>query len=148
MNYIVVIEGQNIPLPEEIAMDDAKVRQALAPFFPDAANAMITRTKGKDDETTLVNVVKKAGSKGKGMQASPYDHLRACKGGMNPAIELYRRMQAEGEQQIDPEWLLEHGTEIEQAVEQGEKQLAMLENAVKRLRLAKAQPAPEVMAGF
>ena len=146
MNYIVVIEGQNIPLPEEIAVDDAKVRQALAPFFPDAANAMITRTQGKDEGTMLVNVVKKAGSKGLQSNA-PVIYLQQCKGGINPAIALYRRMQSEF-YETDLERLLEFGQEIKKAVEEGEKQLAMVQNAAKRLEGAKPQPAPEVMAGF
>jgi hypothetical protein len=147
MNYIVVIEGQNIPLPEEIAVDDAKVRQALAPFFPDAANAMITRTKGKDEETTLVNVVKKAGSKGAGTRASPYEHLRACKGGMNPALAMYQRLQAE-EGELDAERLIEIRQAIEQAVKDGEEQLGMVQTAAKRLQAAQAQAAPGMMAGF
>lgn len=60
--YQITIEGQTIPVPPEIGSSDAAVKAALAPYFPDAANAMITRSE-KGDVVT-VNVVKKAGSKG------------------------------------------------------------------------------------
>ena len=51
-------EGQTIELPDEIAASDELIRKALAPFYPDVANAEIQRgDKG-------ITVIKRAGPKG------------------------------------------------------------------------------------
>lgn len=75
MLYNVSIEGQTIQLPEAIATDDAKVRQALAPYFPGAAESLITRK--TEGETTTISVVKKAGSKGQQSYAGA-DWIKKC----------------------------------------------------------------------
>jgi len=140
--YTVTIEGQKIPLPDEIGSDDAKVRQALAPYFPDAANALITRTV-KDGETTI-NVVKKAGTKGlhAGLQM-----LQACTGGKNPAVALYEEIKANPEP-LSPEQLLVMDSRIEQALDEGKKQRDAVAHAAKRLIRARPQPAEAVVQGF
>lgn len=61
--YKVTIEGQTLELPAEIASDDAKLKAALQPFFPGAANAKFMRSEADGVET--VNVVKQAGTKGR-----------------------------------------------------------------------------------
>lgn len=63
MNYEILIEGQTIPMPEEIAGDDSALKSALSPYFPGAANAKFMRSEPKDDVIT-VTVVKQAGTKG------------------------------------------------------------------------------------
>ena len=86
MNYNVLIEGQTIPVPEEIGASDEAVKRALTPFYPEVANAMVTRV--VKEETTTITVVKRAGTKGAGMQ-----DLVDCAGGRNPAIALYEELQ-------------------------------------------------------
>jgi len=140
--YTITIEGQSIPVPEEIGSDDAKVRAALAPYFPDAANALITRSE-KEDKVT-VNVVKKAGSKG-GEENPILTSLRSADPGQNPAVELYLKI---GSEELDPIHLLEIGADIDRAMEDGKVQGAQLETAVKSLRNAAPTPAPVVMIGF
>ncbi len=142
MNYIVVIEGQEIPVPEEIGRDDEAVKRALAPYFPDAANAMITRV--EEGETVKVTVVKRAGSKG----LEPLQYLLECQGGKNPAIALYEELQGQKPGEMDPEQLLELGARLEAAIEAGREQGAQVDYALKRLAEAAPRPAPEVVQGF
>ena len=148
MSYVVTIEGQKIPLPDEIGSDDVKVRQALAPYFPDAANALITRTE-KAGEVTI-NVIKKAGTKGvpstKGLQAG-LQTLQDGPGGKNPAVALYEAIKSRQEP-LSPAELLELDGRIEQAVAEGERQRKAEQHAARRLIEARPQPAPEVVQGF
>lgn len=143
MNYIVSVEGQSIPVPEEIGTSDESVKRALAPFYPEVSNALITRVV-KDDVTTI-NVVKKAGSKG----LTPLAILAACPGGQNPAVALYEEIrQAEADGPLDPYTMLELDARIEQALEVGEKQGEQVKAALRRLRSSRAQPAGAVVLGF
>lgn len=150
--YVIKIEGQEIPVPAEIGGDDAKVRAALAPFFPDAANAMITR-KEEGDQVT-VTVIKKAGSKGgtyppatslKG-RGEVVEMLRGAKGGQNPAVALFLQM---GEyEDMDPVTLLEMGPRIEKALKDGQEQGERLGRTLAALRMAPAQASSLVPVGF
>jgi hypothetical protein len=142
MSYVVTIEGQKIPLPDEIGSDDVKVRQALAPYFPDAANALITRTEKAGE--VVINVIKKAGTKGllAGLQA-----LQDGPGGKNPAVALYEAIKNRQEP-LSPAELLELDGRIEQAVAEGNRQRKAEMHAARRLIEARPQPAPEVVQGF
>jgi hypothetical protein len=140
MNYIVTIEGQNIPIPEDIGKDDSKVKKALAPYYPEVANALITRV--EKDETTTITVVKRAGSKG----AESLDYLIACQGGKNPAIECYELIQASGD--VSPLKALEMGEQIETALMQGQEQQSAVRHAADRLIKSSAQCAPGLILGF
>ena len=143
MNYIISIEGQTIPVPEEIGKDDSAVKKALAPFYPQVANAMITRT--TKDDTTTVNVVKQAGTKG---GYSVFDVLSSCPGGQNTAIKLYRELSNLPDSALDPQALLELDARLEQAIQDGEEESNMVDKALKRLCKARAVPANLVVEGF
>jgi len=62
-NYVISIEGQTIPMPMEVAMNDQLLKDALAPYWPGAANSKIMRGEPVDGVVT-VTVVKQAGTKG------------------------------------------------------------------------------------
>ena len=143
MNYLVAIEGQTIPVPEEIGSSDENVKRALTPFYPEAANAMITRV--EKERTVTITVVKKAGSKG----LLPIQRLVECRGGKNPAIELYEEIEArETAGVLDPVEVLEMAERINQAIKEGEAQAQAVDYAVKRLDKAAARPSPVVLQGF
>jgi len=142
MNYQVIVEGQTIPVPEDIGSKDEDVKRALAPFYPEIANAMITRTV-KDDVTTIT-VVKRAGTKGSG---TGFATLIACPAGKNPAVALYEEIRGLGTE-IDSFAALMLSERIEQALAEGEKQAEAVSYAVKRLAMSQAQPSPVVVAGF
>jgi len=144
MNYQIVIEGQTIPIPEEIGEDDEMVRKTLAPFYPDAANAMITRvTKG---EMITINVVKRAGTKGNYRLA--LEKLEECAGGENPAIALYRQFQLDVWEELGPEELLALDGQIEQVLAEGEKQAKAIKHARERLAETRPVAAAVVVTGF
>lgn len=143
MNYIISIEGQQIPVPAEIGRDDFAVKKALAPFYPQVANAMITRT--TKDDTITVNVVKKAGTKG---NCSIFDALSNCPSGQNIAIELYQELSNLTDYALDPQALLELDARLEQAIEAGEAESQMVNKALERLHKARAIPASLVVEGF
>jgi hypothetical protein len=142
---VLVIEGQRIPIPTEIAVDDDKVRRALAPFFPGAASAEITRA--EQDSLTTVTVVKRAGSKG---HETALLALRHSPGGKNPAIALFEEIQTlEIEpHEREPEALLTLEARIQRAIETGQSQAGAVERARERLAAATARPAPAVVLGF
>jgi hypothetical protein len=144
MNYIAKIEGQEIPLPEEIGATDEAVKKALAPFYPEVAGALITRI--TKDETTTLTVVKKAGSKGAG---EGVDALRAALGGKNPAFVVYDEIRHMGaDEPIDAAALLELDRRIGDAIITGNEQAAAVIRSQKRLQAAVPQPADALIEGF
>lgn len=154
----VLIEGQTMTMPPGIEKDE-DIRRALAPYFPEVSTALLTRK--EDGEVVTVTIVKKAGSKGvdplsKGVDPwskggthrdAPLQKIVDCAGGMNPAIELYQKIDQLGPN-ADIVDLLEFEREIDQALEEGEKQRGLIVDAQQRLVAAVAQPAPVVVLGF
>ena len=63
--YVAIIEGKEIPVPAEIAEDDAAVTKALAPYYPQAREAEITRTTNGD--RVVITVTPIAKPKGAGL---------------------------------------------------------------------------------
>ncbi|RJX17506.1 MAG: hypothetical protein C4575_12750 [Desulforudis sp.] len=149
--YNILIEGQTIPVSEDIGANDATVKAALTPFYPDAANAMITRVE-KDDVVTI-NVVKRAGTKGLAPAPAqiaghpgPLAYLDTCPSHKNPAIEMYEQIYTSPA--FSPEELLILDARLQAAIEEGVAQGRMLEAALTRLNDARPQPAPAVIIGF
>lgn len=140
--YKILIEGQTIPVPPEIGESDENVKKALAPFFPEAANAMITRT--EKDGVISVNVVKKAGSKGEG----PLQRLLECPESRNPAVKLHQELTQRFPAGLDAEAMLELDQRIDKAIESGEQQGRQIEGTLQRLQKSRPVPAPVVVAGF
>jgi hypothetical protein len=146
MNYIISIEGQTIPVPEEIGKDDEAVKRALAPFYPEATNAMLTRV--TKEETTTITVIKKAGTKGQTptLVGRGIEYMFACQGGKNAAIAMYEELQAKGE--MDVVEMLEMDQRIDDAIGLGQAQEEQVEYAERRLKRARAQASTAVVEGF
>jgi len=99
MAFIVKIEGQTIELPENIAQDDQKIRESLAPFYPEIGqNSLITRA--EKDGNIEITISKRAGTKGGASQppsnTAIVEQLRTTleelpEGG-NSAVEMYRQL--------------------------------------------------------
>jgi hypothetical protein len=139
--YKILIEGQTIPVPEEIGANDETVKKALSQCFPDAANAMITRT--EKDGVIIVNVIKKAGTKGGALDA-----LLACEERKNPAIALHEELRREYPRGMTAEALLEMNERIESALQDGRAQEQQIDTALTRLMKAQPVPAVAVVMGF
>jgi hypothetical protein len=143
--YQIKIENQVIPVDADIAQDDNKVRAAMTPFFPGAANSIITRTTDQASDTVTVHVQKKAGTKG---AIDPVAHLQLCEGGRNPAIVLWQDMERLRVSDIDPETMLVLDDRIGQAVDQGSKEAAAVDKALERIQKAHPIPGRSLMVGF
>lgn len=141
MNYKIVIEGQEIPVPDEIGSSDEAVKRAMTPFYPQVANAMITRVE-KGDETTIT-VVKKAGSKG---NCRPLDILRDVPEQKNAVIALFDEMH--GKVETDPYELLVLEERIGSAIELGDNQAQAVKFAKQRLIDSRPVPSRTVPRGF
>ncbi|MBD0264585.1 MAG: hypothetical protein ICV78_18225 [Tolypothrix sp. Co-bin9] len=82
---LIKIDGQEIVLEDSIAKDDTALRNALTPFFPQLANAEISRQTDGEGLMT-VRLIKKAGPKGNIQRV--ISDLQSAPEFLNPAIEL------------------------------------------------------------
>lgn len=117
MEYILVLEGQERAISQEVASSDATLRQALLPFFPELGTADIQRDPEKDG-TIRIRVTKKAGTKGS--SANILAELAVIPAEINPALHLaWQLKQQELESGTNVELLLDLHDEIEVAIEEG-----------------------------
>lgn len=144
--YKVTIEGQSLDLPAEIAGDDEKLRAALQPYFPGAANAKFMRSEADGVET--VNVVKQAGTKGRITIDLPFRKLEEAPESRNPVIDLYYELRDVDPRILSTEQVLEITGKINQVIEDGQQQEEMMSRAEERLKDARAVPSTETPAGF
>lgn len=63
MSSVLIIDGQRLPIPDDIAQDDHSIHRALGPMFTQLANGSITRVIA-EDKTVEITVTKQAGRKG------------------------------------------------------------------------------------
>ena len=130
----IEIDGQNFQLPEDIAAKDELLKAALAPFVPWIANAQIERQ--EKDGTMVVNVVKRADWKGNA--GAVVNALIASPEEMNPAVALWLQLQDQFNLN-DPGVVLALEPTINEAIEQGERDIASVHQAL--TRLAECAPA-------
>ena len=173
MKYVVSIEGQMIPMPAEIATDDGKIKAALVPLFPGAANSKIIRSNPQDD-TILVTVVKKAGDKGavtgnksavtgdKGLLPIPrnavdleraamlLEKLEEAPSGENAVVALSREVKDIDAMfaNLNPEEELLLDDRIDAIIREGKSELAAIACVQKALNQTEAVPMPELVKGF
>lgn len=138
----IAIEGTQFPLPDEIAAQDDLLKAALAPFVPWIVNAQIERK--EKDGTMVVNVVKRADWKG---NAAVINALIASPDEMNPAVALWQQLQARTDLN-DPALVLAFEPTIHQAIEQGEQDIAAVQQALARLVECAPAPATRIPLGF
>jgi hypothetical protein len=148
----VILEGQTLQMPDEVAQTDEGLIRALAPLYPDVANAEISRkTEGAD---TVITVVKRPGSKGgsamlrPGAQVQVVAALLAATGEVNPGVGLYLELRALDLAAASPEDLLVLRGRIDQARAQGEAEIEAVRRTLKALHHALPVPARHVPPGF
>lgn len=152
-------DGMTIEIDDEIARSDELLKRALAPHYPDLANALITRE--EKDGLLKVTVSKRAGPKG-------YDHANE-KGQANPIISTLEEAPEHLNPALALAWQLTHlnpfgdgengsGLTLEErlalqkviadATLEGEAEAALLEKAVELLKAVQSIPANQVPKGF
>jgi hypothetical protein len=139
----VTIDGQVFNLSEDIGGKDELLRAALAPFVPWIVNAQIERK--EQDGNTLVSVIKRADTKG--AAAHVVDALVDAPQQMNPAIELWRRLQQDVALD-DPGAMVEWQPTIAQAIEVGEHDIETIHATLLYLANCDSIPASHLPLGF
>ncbi len=124
----IQIDGQNFPLPDEIAAKDELLKAALAPFVPWIANAQIDRN--EENGATTVRVKKRADWKGSA--SAVVSALIAARDEMNPAVALWFELQARSDLN-DPGVVLALEPTIEKAIMAGEKDIGAVNQSLLRL---------------
>lgn len=128
MNYIAIIEGQQVPIPPDTAIDDNKLRLAISTYFPEYANAEITRT--TTGETTEIRLVKRAGTKG-----NCITELKLAPEQINPAFVLAWELKLlEIKDQLTLEVLISMRSQINQTIKMGENWETYTDKVFKSLR--------------
>lgn len=153
------IDGQTFALPEVVAAKDELLKAALAPFVPWIANAQIERK--EKDGAMVVSVIKRADWKGytlcvsevEGNARAVINALIASPEEVNPAITLWRKLQAEMDvndpaRPVDPGLLIELEPLIGEALTAGEQQVAAVQQALARLVECAPTAATRLPLGF
>lgn len=151
--YKITIEGQTLEnLPAEIAGDDAKLKAALQPFFPGAANAKFMRS--EKDGVVTVNVIKQAGTKGrKCLRANIFSDravnaLIGCPESRNPVITLEEELREFDPRKLSAEQMLALDGRIRKTLEEGQAQFDAILSAESRLEAVRAIAADETPQGL
>ncbi len=147
MKYTISIEGQSIEMSEDIASDDGKLKAALSPFFPGAANAKFMRSEPKD-ETITVTVIKQAGTKGSEPEDQVLRRLIEAREGQNPVIAMQSTIGQTTLNQMPVEKMLEIDSQIEATINLGTRQYENLKTTQRLLIEAEPKPAPCLVPGF
>jgi hypothetical protein len=121
--YVVKIEGRNnIPVPEDIAKDEQKLRRALSTVVNGIADAKIEYHDEKDG-IVEIEVIKRAGAKGiDDSQALVLADLMKRPEKRNPAILCFLDLSGLDKNKLDPARMFELGEQIDEAIEAGEQQ--------------------------
>jgi hypothetical protein len=151
---ILKLEGQEIELDERMAQNDKALLEFVATFSPELANATITRK--QEGNQTVVTLTKRAGSKGSGngsevikAQSGVVTGLLEAPLYLNPALLLgWQLKQAEATGSLTLDRLLRLQTTLAEAIEQGETELELVENSLKRLLNAPPVPSKTLPTGF
>lgn len=143
MEYILVLEGQERAISQEVASSDATLRQALLPFFPELGTADIQRDPEKDG-IIRIRATKKAGTKGNVLA-----ELAVIPAEINPALHLaWQLKQREIESGANVELLLDLHDEIEVAIEGGKEWKKDMDGTLACLKSYRPMRSLDPVSGF
>ena len=135
MPYKLFLEGQEIPLSDEVAVTDDTLRNAMIPYFPEMGTADIRRE--EKNGITEIRVVKRAGTKGNVVIQSLIDSNSE----INPALSLsWQLKELERSGNLDINKLISFQPQIANAVDEGENWEKTVTDTLTALR--KCQPIP------
>ena len=143
MPYKLFLEGQEIPLSDEIAATDDNLRGAIAPYFPEVGTAEIVRQ--EKNGITEIRLIKRAGTKGNNALQS----LMASETEVNPALELtWQLKQLERQGNLSIETLISLQDQIDNAVKTGEDWERTITDSLKVLSKCSLIPAQFPIIGI
>jgi hypothetical protein len=139
-------DGTAFEVRDELARNDQELREALKPFYPEMANAEITRT--EKNGKLVVEMVKRAGTKG-----SRTDQVLAAlchlPEQLNPALVMQHRLnQLEAQNRLDLQTLLRLQPQIRRAVGHGSEDIRQQKKSLDLLKAGIPQPAKTIPRGF
>ena len=135
MPYKLFLEGQEIPLSDEVAATDDTLRNAMIPFFPEVGTADIRRE--EKNGITEIRMVKRAGTKGNVVIQSLIDSNSE----VNPALSLsWQLKELERSGDLDIDKLIGFQQQITNAITTGEDWEKTVTDTLKAL--SKCQPIP------
>lgn len=151
-------DGQEIPVPDDVARTDASLKAALTPFYPEMANAIISRSTDAAGQM-VVTLTKQAGTKGSGQapaesepETNPVlDYLGQARQEINPALRVAWKLQLMmATDQMELEKLITLQPQIEAAVAQGEADQTRIVQIYQTIRDIAPTPAqvPNIPFGF
>ncbi len=139
-------DGVEFEVKDDIARDDQRLREALTPFYPEMANAEITRS--EQDGRLIVTMAKRAGTKGFS-RSDVLTVLRNAVETVNPAVLMQdelRRMEERGE--LDVRKLMRLQPEIRRAMNDGQRQIEEVKASLKLLGEGRSVAAKSIPVGF
>jgi hypothetical protein len=138
-------DGREFEVGDEIACDDQRLREALTPFYPEMANAEITRT--EKDGKLIVEMSKRAGTKG--CYADVLAALCSAPEQINPALVMQHKLQQlEKQGRLDLQTILRLQPQIRRAVSDGNEQIEQQKKSLDLLRAGVPAPAKAIPSGF
>ncbi|MBO3458445.1 hypothetical protein G7B40_025200 [Aetokthonos hydrillicola Thurmond2011] len=144
MPYIVILEGQETPISDEVGATDQTLRDALTPFYPEVSTAEIKRE--EKDGNTYIRIVKRAGTKGQGNIMQIFIQSEQT---INPAITLtlqLKILELQGEMHIENLLLLQ--SQINKAISSGREWNTAVERSLKILKQSPPKPSQTPITGF
>lgn len=143
MSYILLLEGQEIPLAEEVAATDETIRNCILPFYPEAATAQIKRE--EVNGVTQIRMVKSAGTKG----CNVLQNLLATEDSLNPALALsWQLKQVESQGNLDIETAIKLQPQINSAIATGSNWETEIETSLNQLKSSKPASSKILIVSF
>lgn len=135
-------DGQEFELDDEIAKDDATLRKALTPVYPDAATATFQRS--QKDNVLTVTVIKKAGTKG-----GVIESLLKAPGYTNEVYAMKQKLaEMDSQSALTFDRIKEMEDEIEKALTSGEEASDQVAASMQVLVSAEPQASLSTPIGF
>ena len=144
MQYLIVHEGMEIPVSEDIGTNDDKLRMALS-WLDGAATAKFERT--VEGEKTTIKVIKQSQSKGANLSKIAAALARKH-GGRNPIMIIYYQLAEHQIGDFKPDELVGLGARIDKSLVAGTDQLDKAIKVIEGLIKAEAEAATLVPLGF
>ena len=139
MNTLVILEGQQHQIPDDIAKDDAKLLTLFSTVNPALADAEIKRN------GTHIELIARKGTKGHSQDV--LDQLNAAPLYLDPAVMVCNALQNhEFRVGLDAEHAERITQQIEQALVESDQQEKFRRTTL--TALTKAKPTPTVVMGF
>jgi hypothetical protein len=141
----IKIEGQTLELPPEIAVSDDAIRRAVAPVFPQVANAHFTRTEDSEGHT-VIKVTKQAGTKGS--LQTVLAHLKDCPRHVNPVFPLYQRLHHDKRVIPTAEEFFSILGQLDSAIDNGRAEIRDTTRILRQLVAAPGHASTQTPLGF